>query len=108
MSERPLRKHARRKIEVLVSLNISGKEEECSTRELGEGGLFIITDDPLDVGSKTALNLKIGKESIRVDGEVIYTLSKEKAKEEGREPGMGIRFVNLAPALKNKLTSLIF
>lgn len=108
MTERALRKHARRKIEVSASLKIAGKDVVCKTRELSEGGLFVVVDTPLDVGSKTAMNLKIGNDSVKVDGEVIYTLSKEKALEESREPGMGIRFINLAPAVKNKLTSLIF
>lgn len=108
MSERALRKHARRKIDILVTLKISGKEVECAARELSEGGLFVVIDDPLEVGTKTNLNLKVGSESLKLEGEVVYSVSKEKAQQEFREPGMGIRFVNLKLEVKNKIISLIF
>lgn len=108
MTERALRKHARRKIDVLVRLKILDKEIECPARELSEGGLFVIMDNPLEIGTKTNLILKVGSDSLKLEGEVVFSITKKKADAQSREPGIGIRFINLGSDLKNKINSLIF
>ena len=106
--ERSLRKHARRKIEVLVSFELNGIENEYVSRELSEGGVFVVTDEPLSIGTQAELNIKIGKESIKVEGEVVYSVDKKQAASEFREPGMGIKFLRLSLEIKKKIISVIF
>ena len=62
-------------------------------RNIGEGGLFIVTEDPLTVGTVVSLQFELpaSEEPVEVGGRVVWTVECEP---EG-SPGMGIVFDNL-------------
>jgi hypothetical protein len=68
-----------------------------TTRMLGLGGLFVGCDDPPEVGTRVALTLTLdsprGHEEVAMSGEVVYL--------DG--PGMGIKFVDVAPDARGRL-----
>jgi type IV pilus assembly protein PilZ len=65
------------------------------TKNISKGGTFIKTTRPEQVGTRChfSLSLPARAEPLTMDGEVVWTLSVEQAKESGAEPGMGVRFV---------------
>lgn len=67
------------------------------TRNLSRGGTFIRTNRPLPIGTVFEFQLHVPHlpEPISVRGEVSWQVTEaEAAAEPGREPGMGIRFVD--------------
>jgi len=59
------------------------------TRNISKGGTFVRTAQPLPVGTRFVFRLSVPslEEPILLDGEVAWN------REDGDEPGMGIRFV---------------
>jgi type IV pilus assembly protein PilZ len=62
-------------------------------KNISKGGTFIRTSKPLDVGTEFVFVLSIPGQSehLQLKGEVMWTVSEEKASAE-RPAGMGIRF----------------
>ncbi len=84
----------------------AGTPERLETSNLGEGGMFIKREGPYPVGAMLGLRFSLGKRStaFRVRGEVVYAFSTGG---EGVFPGMGIRFVDLAPEQQARISSYI-
>ena len=92
------------------------------TRNLSRGGTFIRTDRPLPVGTVFEFQLLVPHldAPLSVRGEVSWIVTPEQSPAAGKEPGMGIRFLeegsdlldrtverlmtdSLGPALSTKL-----
>ena len=65
------------------------------TRNISKGGTFIKTSRPLEVGTRCQFSLSLPALPVPLvlEGEVVWILSAEVAKQSGAEPGMGVRFV---------------
>ena len=63
----------------------------ANTRDIGIGGLYMITNAPLDIGTPLFMRMSIGGEELGLDGVVTYSDPKH---------GVGIRFQNLSPAIE--------
>lgn len=74
-------------------------------RNINEGGLFVETDAPPDVGCLVALEFKIpgSPEPIQVMGRVVRTSEGER----GEAPGMGIEFENLDDQSRDLINGLV-
>ena len=59
----------------------------ANTRDIGIGGLYMITNAPLGVGTPIFMKMNIGGEEIGLDGIVTYT---------DPDHGVGIRFQSLS------------
>jgi type IV pilus assembly protein PilZ len=72
---------------------------------LSELGIFIVSDEPFD--KTTELDLRFlppeGGEAIEITGEVVW-VERGTA---GRQPGMGVRFINPTPQLRQRIQALI-
>ena len=73
---------------------------------IGEGGVFIPTNSPLEVG--TQCNVKIvlpdGKEEIEVFCEVVWQQNEKVVTPDGTSlAGMGVKFLNLSPEGKERI-----
>lgn len=55
----------------------------ANTRDIGVGGLYMITNAALEVGTPLFMQMSVGGEEIGIDGVVTYT---------DPEQGVGIRF----------------
>lgn len=77
----------------------------CRTSNISELGVFLVTDVPAAPG--TILELKFAlpdeAEPLRVTGEVRWTVAARG----GRQPGMGIRFVDPDPELQRRIRTLV-
>ena len=91
MSSKSKRKAPRAAIEIRVDYQHSGKLVSEFTRDVSRGGLFIKTDNPLEVGHRCRLALTFPNRSepVSVGGVVRRIIS---ATGEG-QPGMGIGFL---------------
>ena len=65
------------------------------TKNISKGGTFIKTTRPEEVGTRCqfSLSLPARSEPLLMEGEVVWVLSAEQARQSGAEPGMGVRFV---------------
>ena len=81
------RQSDRRKL--IINVNFEGGDGTgiANTRDIGIGGLYMITNAPLDVGSPLFMRMSIGGEEIGLDGVVTYT---------DPDHGVGIRFQSLS------------
>jgi Tfp pilus assembly protein PilZ len=64
---------------------------------LSEGGLFLLTDQPLAVGRELALELPLAERTIHVSGKVVHATATEEW------AGNGIQLTSLAAADSNAL-----
>jgi uncharacterized protein (TIGR02266 family) len=74
--------------------------------ELGEGGLFVATDDPLPVGSFVDLEIVVADsgKTLDIKGEVVWTCKEQDA----ARTGMGIKFVGLTPKQRDAVQQLVY
>ena len=77
------------------------------TRNISRGGLFIQTDHPLPVGQTFTLDFFLSeiKTHVRCRAEVMW--SRPPSPTVTLEPGMGIRFLDLDEAIRNKIDEWI-
>jgi uncharacterized protein (TIGR02266 family) len=77
---------------------------------IGEGGIFIPTKEPL--GRKEKINLKISlpneEKELKVLGEVVWSDTEERATSKGTFPsGMGIKFLKLSQEDKERIIGVL-
>ena len=70
---------------LIINVNYEGGDGTgiANTRDIGIGGLYMITNAPLDIGTPLFMRMSIGGEEIGLDGVVTYIESNH---------GVGIRF----------------
>lgn len=74
---------------------------------ISQMGIFVRSEIPLPPG--TVLRLRFappGSEPLELDGEVVW-INPYRPEGENLNPGMGIRFVHLTPAMREKLVDLV-
>ena len=78
------------------------------TKNISKGGTFIKTSRPLPVGTRFLFALAVPalSEPVTLDGEVTWVLKGEDATE-GREPGMGIRFLFASERQRTEFEALV-
>ena len=66
------------------------------TKNFSQGGTFIKTPRPLEVGSRCQFSFSLPAlaDPLVIEGEVAWILKPEDAERRGGEAGMGIRFVS--------------
>ena len=95
------------RIEATVKVAYTSVDELFTefTRDINEGGLFIATNSPLELGSQVSLQFQIPDtdESVRADGIVMWT----RPEGSDEEAGMGIEFDDLAPEEREKINEVV-
>ena len=78
------------------------------TGNISNGGLFINTEKPLQQGEKFLLRLQLPglNEPLKINSEVAWVRGSSSAAEPG-VPGMGIKFLEMSPPDREKLTKYI-
>lgn len=99
------RSHHRHRIRLDVNYRRGENYLFSRSENLSELGIFIVTDEPFD--EHTHLELRFlppeGGEAIEIEGEVAWVERGAK----GRVPGMGVRFVNPSPQIRQRIQALI-
>jgi len=72
---------------------------------LSDAGLFVRTLEPRPNGSKHTVTFLLDKRIIRADAVVLYTYRFEE--HPSKEPGMGMKFLNLSPIDKDVIQTYI-
>jgi type IV pilus assembly protein PilZ len=91
---------SRKETRVLQTLSLTYKDKKsfvkAYTGDLSGGGLFIITENPLQQGEQFLLKLQLPglSDSVKVKSEVAWTRKKSK-KPETSPPGMGVKFIDI-------------
>ncbi len=101
------RKAERLPAEVKVDYRTVGSFITDYTRNISQGGLFIRTSLPMEVGEKVRLRLTLpnGEAPFALDGVVKWvSLLRDKDK---HPPGMGIEFTEFTDEVKAQLQSLV-
>lgn len=75
------------------------------TTDISRGGLYIATDRFLPTGSIVRLNVELpdGKPPASVLARVAFVLGTEAAKERGRNPGMGMEFLDAGQEVGSRI-----
>lgn len=98
-----IRKHLRAPFNRTVRYSADGKPFESHAVTLSEGGIYLHTTTPRQVGSRIEVDIPLGKkESMLLGGEVIYTMDRSRGKFT-LPPGMAIRFDPCEPAIGTRL-----
>ena len=83
-----------------VSFDSSGELRECLMTNISSGGVFVATDDPLEVGSTIRLRIEIEDSGRILDLAGIVAVVNAGADLCSSERGMGIRFTRLSEEQK--------
>jgi uncharacterized protein (TIGR02266 family) len=90
---------------VQVSFESYGEVQQCWMTRLSRGGLFIACDDPLPIGEKVELRIRINPDEVLdAPGEVVsLNLGPDAAR---LKRGMGVRFTGLSPEKQREIDEL--
>jgi type IV pilus assembly protein PilZ len=80
----------------------------ASIRNVSELGIFVMTREPLEVGTRLMLRFSPpgGDDSFDLEGAVQW-VNPVRALSDNRNPGMGILFVNITPDDRERLVSAV-
>jgi uncharacterized protein (TIGR02266 family) len=73
--------------------------------DIGAGGIFVETLYPIEIGGQIDLDILIGEDPqpLHIRGEVVWIRNRSDA----RPSGMGIRFLDLHPGVRQQLERLM-
>lgn len=76
-------------------------------QNISEMGIFIRSDSPLPVGTRLDLRFGLdGDSRLELQGEVVW-INPYRPHGENLNPGMGVRFSNLTPDLRERVVELV-
>jgi len=74
---------------------------------ISEMGIFIRSDNPLDIGERLRLRFgPEGEEPLDLEGEVMW-VNPVRPDGENLNPGMGVRFVSLSPEDRERVVGIV-
>lgn len=95
-------------IQLLVDYKSSGNYLFDFCKDLGTGGIFIETEEPLPHGSEIQLTFTLpdSKETLEAKGDVIW-VQKPVEGEKDVAPGMGVQFKTFSPEQRQSLEDFV-
>jgi len=94
------------RIPVYLNATFEGRPSEAVfVTMLSDDGMFIRTLDPAPKGSKHTVSFLLEDRIIRADTVVLYAYGFEEGPQ--KEPGMGMKFLNLSPVDKDVIQNYI-
>ncbi len=102
-----LEQQAEDRVPMMLKVDMEGEPSSLAP-DLGNGGIFIRTPNPLELGEEFVLNLLLaeGEPPIGVNCRVIWTNKYGKESRHLRR-GMGVKFLDLSPQLRTRVESYI-
>jgi uncharacterized protein (TIGR02266 family) len=89
-----------------VSFRDLGELRECLMTNVSRGGVFIVTDDALDIGTRFELRILLEKTGESLDVPVEVVSQNARPDRATFERGMGVRFCEMKPQAREKLDEL--
>ena len=98
----PVRKHVRVPIDAQVYYRHAGVEYNGAVSNISEGGMFIESTEPLEMGIELGLKFKVPpqEEAMETIGKVVRVLKGLGTGPVRTIPGMGIEFTHITPRQK--------
>jgi uncharacterized protein (TIGR02266 family) len=96
---------------VVTTIEIMFKEPRSLVKSymlnISKGGIFVKTDEPMELDSVVNLKVKLSWEpyEMEIEGRVVWTNPKSRKNSFPR--GMGIQFVKLKPEYKEKIDEFV-
>ena len=107
-SPRARRRFKRRTVRVLVDYFAHGRAHYEYATTLGSGGLFVETEEPLELDARLKLRFRLGAGGPlhEIDGRVVWSGAEHDTE---KNPGMGVEFTDAgaAAALARELERLV-
>jgi uncharacterized protein (TIGR02266 family) len=102
-----LTQQADERVTKMLKVDLEG-EPLAISQDLGDGGVFIRTPNPLDLGEEFLLKLHLaeGEKPVEVGCKVIWTNKYGKESRTLRR-GMGVKFLNLSPEIQSRVETYI-
>jgi len=77
--------------------------------DIGTGGLFIKTSDPLICGEKFGLRISLpdNEKELEVFCEVVWNRKEEDTLNQGYPPGMGVKFLNISKESMDRIIRVL-
>ncbi len=99
------RKFPRKGIKVELKCLERGSFSVCLTQNISGGGLFVETKKPFSLDSEVFLDFFLPgfRDKFKLKGKVIHRVTEREAKKDGYVPGMGIEFIEISQANRNKI-----
>lgn len=106
MSDENRRRQGRLPVEVKVDYRTVGSFITDYTKDISQGGMFVATSLPLEVGERVRLRLTLPGHQLpfALEGVVRWNSSVH---DKDRTPGMGIEFTNFGEDLKDELSRFV-
>ncbi len=79
----------------------------ASIRNISELGIFVATREPLQIGTRVTLRFAPSREQTFILSGVVQWINPLRLLADNRNPGMGIRFIELAPEDRERLVEAI-
>src|SRR5437868_11307980 len=92
-----------------VHVNAAGKRHACHVENISMGGLFVRTDDLLDVGTIVRIDMvRPGwKKLLQLGGRIVTRNDAASAAANKALPGMGVEFTGLTAEQRERLQKLL-
>jgi type IV pilus assembly protein PilZ len=79
----------------------------ASIRNISEMGIFVLTREPLEIGTRLQLSFAPpGSQPFTLSG-IVQWINPVRTLSENRNPGMGVRFVDLTPEARELLVEAV-
>lgn len=104
-----IRKHSRVSIKTLVKVKTGRDFPFCMSKNLSEGGIFLVVKQPPRKGTKLILEFTIPDTAapISVEGEIVSSLPYDPAQGEGSHYGMGVKFTSIKDEDKKTIRAYV-
>jgi len=91
---------------VAVSFHDVGALKECLMTNVSRGGVFIATDDALEIGTRFCLRIELEKSGETIEAPVEVVSLNARPDRGTFEHGMGVRFCEMNPQARAKIDEL--
>jgi CheY-like chemotaxis protein len=100
------RKNIRTPLNFMALVEFHDEINELYATTLSQQGVFLRTITPFKPGTELEILFKIDQDGpIKLKGRVLYVI--RLSPERRREPGMGIRFIDVPPDIKKRINSFV-
>jgi Tfp pilus assembly protein PilZ len=106
----PERQSPRAEAALEVEVEVAGEKRKVllTTKDIGAGGMFLRTENPAPLWKKVKLAFDLADGSrFEISGEVVRSLTPEKAREKGGQPGMAVAFDEISRSRRKQLLELV-
>lgn len=93
-----------------VDVEVEGERRKVLlvSRDIGAGGLFLRTNEPVPLWKKVKLEIRLPQGgTFAIGGEVVRSVSPEAGKQKNHPPGMAVAFDEVSRAKRKELVALV-